>query len=50
MHVERLRENFDLFDFDLTSDEMSSITALDQGDAGRRGANPETLDWVPTEH
>jgi 2,5-diketo-D-gluconate reductase A len=50
MHVERLRENFDLFDFDLTSDEMSSITGLDQGEAGRRGAHPDTLDWVPAEH
>jgi 2,5-diketo-D-gluconate reductase A len=50
MHLERLQENFDLFDFDLTSDEISSITALDQGEGGRRGAHPDTLDWVPTEH
>ena len=50
MHVERLRENFELFDFDLNADEMSAITALDQGDAGRRGSHPDTLDWVPTQH
>jgi 2,5-diketo-D-gluconate reductase A len=48
MHVERMRENFATFDFQLTPDEVAAITALDRGDAGRHGANPDTLAWVPT--
>jgi 2,5-diketo-D-gluconate reductase A len=40
---ERLEENFDLFDFELTADEMAGIDALDRGDEGRVGA---TIDEV----
>lgn len=32
-HVERMRENFDLFDFTLTEEEMAAITALDRGES-----------------
>lgn len=32
-HVERMRENFDLFDFTLTEEEMAAITALDKGES-----------------
>jgi 2,5-diketo-D-gluconate reductase A len=46
-HVERMRENFALFDFELTSDDLAAITALDRGEAGRRGPNPSTFDWIP---
>ncbi len=46
-HVERMRENFEIFDFSLTSDEVAAITALDQGEQGRRGPNPDTFDWIP---
>lgn len=46
-HVERMRENFDLFDFELSADEVAAITALDQGEAGRTGPNPDTFDYVP---
>jgi 2,5-diketo-D-gluconate reductase A len=46
-HVERMRENFALFDFELTTAEMAEITALDRGEAGRRGPNPDTFDWIP---
>jgi 2,5-diketo-D-gluconate reductase A len=45
--VERMRENFDIFDFTLTDDEMAAITALDRGEAGRRGPNPDAFDWIP---
>jgi 2,5-diketo-D-gluconate reductase A len=31
---ERLAENFDLFDFELSDDEMSRISALDRGESG----------------
>jgi 2,5-diketo-D-gluconate reductase A len=46
-HVERMRENFALFDFALADDEMAAITALDRGESGRRGPNPSTFDWIP---
>ena len=46
-HVERMRENFAIFDFELTDDDVASITALDRGEAGRRGPNPSTFDWIP---
>jgi 2,5-diketo-D-gluconate reductase A len=46
-HVERMRENFEIFDFTLTDAEMAEITGLDRGEAGRRGPNPDTFDWIP---
>ncbi len=46
-HPERMAENFALFDFSLTPDQVAAISALDQGEAGRIGPNPETFDWVP---
>lgn len=36
----RVRENFDIFDFELTADEMAAISALDRPD-GRVSADPE---------
>jgi 2,5-diketo-D-gluconate reductase A len=47
MHEERMRENFEIFDFTLTSDEVAEISALDRGEAGRTGPNPDTFDYVP---
>jgi 2,5-diketo-D-gluconate reductase A len=46
-HRERMQENFDLFDFELSPEEMASIDALDQGESGRIGGNPDTWDWIP---
>ena len=43
MHEERMRENFELFDFTLTPDEVAEISALDQGPSGRRGPDPATF-------
>ena len=37
----RIAENFDVFDFELTADEVSQIDALDKG--VRRGPEPESL-------
>ena len=48
MHRERMEGNLDLFDFELSSDEVASIDALDKGEAGRIGPNPDTFDWVPS--
>jgi 2,5-diketo-D-gluconate reductase A len=36
----RVRENFELFDFELTGADMEAITGLDKGEAGRTGPNP----------
>ena len=48
MREERMRENFDIFDFTLTDDQVNAISALDQGEAGRTGPNPDTFDWIPS--
>ncbi len=44
----RMEENFAIFDFELTDDEMGTLTALDRGEAGRRGPHPATFDMVPS--
>jgi 2,5-diketo-D-gluconate reductase A len=47
MHRERLAENAALFDFALSSDDVAAISALDRGEAGRCGPNPDVFDWIP---
>jgi 2,5-diketo-D-gluconate reductase A len=47
LSAERMRENAAIFDFELTPDDAAAITALDRGEAGRRGPNPSTFDWIP---
>lgn len=47
MREERMRENLAIFDFALNDEEMATISALDQGEAGRIGPNPDTFDWIP---
>jgi 2,5-diketo-D-gluconate reductase A len=37
---ERIRENFELFDFELSEDEVERINGLDRGEAGRSGPHP----------
>ena len=43
----RMRENFELFDFELDPGDMEDISALDQGGSGRTGPNPDTFAHVP---
>lgn len=43
VHTERIAENFDIFDFMLTPDEMKRIDALDAGN--RIGPDPNTFSW-----
>ena len=43
MHRERMQENLDIFDFELSSDEMASLDGLDRGERGRTGPNPDTF-------
>ncbi len=44
---ERMAENFALFDFELDDDSMQAITALDRGEDGRTGPNPDEFDYIP---
>lgn len=46
VHGERIKANFDIFDFSLNSDEMDAITGLDRGESGRTGPNPDTFDYI----
>ncbi|MDO5032891.1 aldo/keto reductase [Corynebacterium sp.] len=39
-HKERIAQNFDVFGFELTDDEMAAITDLDLGEEGRGGPHP----------
>ncbi len=43
---ERMRENFELFDFELESEDMERITALDRGEAGRNGPHPDRFAYA----
>ncbi|MDQ4062564.1 MAG: aldo/keto reductase [Actinomycetota bacterium] len=43
----RMKENFELFDFELGSVEMDEISALDRGEEGRTGPHPDKFDHVP---
>jgi 2,5-diketo-D-gluconate reductase A len=41
---ERMRENFDVFGFELAAADLDRIDALDRGEAGRTGPNPDRFD------
>ena len=41
---QRIAENFALFDFELIPADLDAISALDRGEAGRVGPNPDTFD------
>jgi len=41
----RVRENFELFDFELDDQQMADITGLDRGE--RTGGDPDTMTWIP---
>jgi 2,5-diketo-D-gluconate reductase A len=45
---ERIRENFELFDFELDPADLETIDALDRGEAGRDGPNPDVFAYVPS--
>ncbi len=42
---ERIEENFRIFDFELTPDDISAITALNRDE--RTGPNPDTFNYIP---
>ncbi len=43
----RVEENFALFDFELTEEDLAMISALDKGEEGRTGPNPDVFDMIP---
>ncbi|MEU1585537.1 aldo/keto reductase [Micromonospora sp. NPDC005710] len=43
----RIEENTRIFDFELDDTAMERITALDKGEAGRQGPNPDTFAYLP---
>ncbi|OBS03614.1 oxidoreductase [Mycobacterium gordonae] len=45
--AERVKSNFELFDFALSDQHVASISALDRGENGRTGAHPDTFDYIP---
>jgi 2,5-diketo-D-gluconate reductase A len=47
MRRERMEENFALFDFELSEQDMTAISSLDRGESGRTGPDPNTFDRIP---
>ncbi|MER6175675.1 aldo/keto reductase [Streptosporangium sp. NPDC001681] len=47
MRRQRMQENFQLFDFELSADEVKAIDALDRGAEGRVGPHPDTFAYLP---
>ena len=45
VHPGRMRENLDIFDFELSTADMDQISALNQDE--RVGPDPETFAWIP---
>ncbi|MGH7195615.1 MAG: aldo/keto reductase [Candidatus Saccharimonadales bacterium] len=43
----RIEENFQIFDFELNNEQMQKINALDKGESGRHGPNPDNFNHIP---
>ena len=43
----RMKENLELFDFEIEPADMDAITALDRGEDGRTGPHPDTFAYIP---
>ena len=43
---ERIRENFEIFDFELEDSDLERIDELDRGEAGRTGPHPDKFDYA----
>ena len=47
VNAERMKSNYQIFDFDLTAMTMAAISGLDRGEQGRSGAHPDEFDYIP---
>jgi 2,5-diketo-D-gluconate reductase A len=47
MRRERMQDNLAVFQFELSTNDVAVVDALDQGESGRIGPNPDTYDWIP---
>jgi 2,5-diketo-D-gluconate reductase A len=45
---QRIKENFEIFDLQLDDADMTALSSLDKGEAGRTGPNPDVFDYVPS--
>ena len=43
----RMRSNLELFDFELNDSDVDALSALDKGESGRTGPNPDVFDRIP---
>ena len=43
----RIRENFELFDFQLEPDDVQKVDSLDRGEEGRDGPHPDRMAYIP---
>lgn len=43
----RKRENLDVFDLALDTDDLATLATIDRGPGGRTGADPDTFDYKP---
>jgi len=46
MRRERMVENFAIFDFELSDEDVATISGLDRGEDGRVGPHPNTMEWL----
>jgi 2,5-diketo-D-gluconate reductase A len=44
----RIRENIAIFDFELDARDLEQLDALDRGEAGRNGPNPDVFAYIPS--
>jgi 2,5-diketo-D-gluconate reductase A len=45
---QRVKENFEIFDFELSDADIDALSALHKGEPGRTGPNPDTFDYIPS--
>jgi 2,5-diketo-D-gluconate reductase A len=43
---ERIKENFEIFDFELEHSDLERIDELDRGEGGRSGPHPDQFDYA----
>jgi 2,5-diketo-D-gluconate reductase A len=45
--ADRMKSNFEIFDFTLGDTDVDALSALNRGGSGRTGPNPDTFDYIP---